>query len=521
MSIQVKCALSRWLDLLLIVVLLGAGLSYCLQFRLLSFDEEIFLWCGQNILNHEIPYKDFFEIKPPVIFFMNALAISLFGLKNYAFKWLGYLLVGLTTTLLFGVMRTLKISKIYAFVISLGFIYWFFNPLYHEGTINNTETYGLLFAVIAFACIHWRTKTNVARNLMKFGGGVALALAILSKEPFIFVAVPMVVINYSFESRDASQVKIASLLSIALGAGSVFLLLLGYLWTHAAVMAYLVTIKKTFIYSQTYAGSNGFFSGASWLATVKYVSAKLYHGYGDQMRFWPFVPFYLAFGYHWRWSRFTLLNILGLLAAMYAVTLGYCFFMHYYIIGMFPFIAIAVYGAVAITAIRRTVFMVINGLVVLLSGWLCYQMLVVAWHQLRPANFSVVYDEVSVPNQLQTAIKQYTKPDDYILLVTVHAYYYVLLARHHAWQFAIPLDGLLPVYDGATQIDKMHSLALEVATKLPKLIYIADSWLFTQQQQHLNQVVRPLIKRYHYQQVNPGIFVLPVTHTDYAALVSL
>ena len=509
MSLNLKHITNYYLDIILIIVLLGISLGYFTQFNLISFDEEVFLWCGQNILNHEIPYKDFFEIKPPVIFFINALGISLFGLKHYAFKWLGYILVGLATTLLFWSMRTLKMRKIYAFSIGLSLIYLLFNPAHHEGTINDSETYGLLFTIIAFACIHWRTRTNAARNLMKFGGGVALALAILSKEPFVLIVLPMVVINYAFESPTAGAAKKAHLVSILLGAGSVCLLLVGYLWAHAALAAYLAEIKKTLIYSQTYASSYGIWQSKSWFATIKYVSAKLYHGYFEQMRFWALIPFYVAFGYTWRWSWFTLLNISGLLAGMYSVTIGYCFFVHYYTIGIFPFIAIAVYGAVAITTIRRQAFLILNFLAVLLAGWLCCQMLVTAWRQASAADFKMIHNDFMMPSALQTAIDQYTKPDDYILLLSSHAYYYALLNRRHAFKFAIPLDGMIPIYDGVTNADKMRLLTLDVVAKLPKVIYIENSWLFAKQQQHLSQIVVPLIQQYHYQQINAGVFVLP------------
>lgn len=523
MTINSKNTTYSYLDIVLIAILIGISLVYFLQFRFLSFDEGVFIWCGQNILNREIPYKDFFEIKPPVIFFTNALGIFLFGLKNYAFKWITFIFICLADVLFFISMRKLHIRKIYTFLIVLTFMYLLFNPIHHEGrilgalhesTINDTETYGLIFAIIGFSCIHWNVWNNVKyTNLMKFFGGVALALSMLSKEPFVFVALPMIIINYAFESKYSSSTRKQHLCMIVAGIGSVFLLLISYLYSNDALACYINIIKQTIIYSKTHAKAHGIFTSGSLLDTLKFDITNLYYGYFGKIRFFTLIPFYLAFFLKWRWSLFTLLNILGFIANMYAVSLGHCFFNHYYIIGCFSFLSIAVYGAACIKDIpNKKILTILNFFAVLLSCWLFCNILSTAWTKgifTTPGVFQTTYENCTAPVELKTTIDKYTNKDDCILLVSPNFYYYVDLNRRHAFKFAGFIDELIPIYSGTTNEEKLHLIKLDIEKNLPKLIFIENSWLFLRQQKHLNHIVIPLIKEYNYQKIGEGIFVLP------------
>lgn len=508
MTLNSKHVTYSYLDIVLIAILISISLFYFMQFRFLSFDEGVFVWCGQNILNHEIPYKDFFEIKPPVIFFTNALGILLFGLKNYAFKWITFIFICLADILFFISIRRLHVRKIYAFLIVLNFIYLLFNPAYLEGTINNTETYGLIFSIIGFSCIHWNVWSNGKyTNLMKFFGGVALALAMLSKEPFVFVALPIIIINYAFELQQFTSSRKQRLFMIVTGITSVFLLLTGYLYFNNALASYINTIKQTIIYSKTFASGFGVFTSKSFLDTIKHDISKIYSGYFENIRFFALIPFYLAFFFKWRWSFFTLLNILGFFVGMYAISLGHCFFVHYYIIEIFPFLSIAVYGAIYMKNVSdKETFIILNFFAVLSSFWLCYQTLSIAWTQ---GVFKTPQENCIAPIDLKNAVDQYTSKDDSILLVSTNIYYYVTLNRHHAFKFSCLIDGIIPIYNGTTREEKLHLVKLGVERNLPKLIYIENSWLFTRQQEHLNKIVIPLIKEYNYQQIGRGIFILP------------
>src|SRR5688572_30964562 len=56
------------------------GVKY--RFAQIAYDEHFFLIEGWSVLKGQIPYRDFQEFKPPVIFFVHALALELFGMEG-------------------------------------------------------------------------------------------------------------------------------------------------------------------------------------------------------------------------------------------------------------------------------------------------------------------------------------------------------------------------------------------------------------------------------------------------------
>ena len=69
-----------------------------------GFDETYFVWEGWAVNHHLVPYRDFMEFKPPVVFWMNGLALRLFGASGFGFRWLFILSLVLATVLLFIVL---------------------------------------------------------------------------------------------------------------------------------------------------------------------------------------------------------------------------------------------------------------------------------------------------------------------------------------------------------------------------------------------------------------------------------
>ena len=51
-----------------------------------GYDEEFFIWGGWCIRKGLVPYRDFIEFKPPMVFMTHALAQALFGMEGAAFR---------------------------------------------------------------------------------------------------------------------------------------------------------------------------------------------------------------------------------------------------------------------------------------------------------------------------------------------------------------------------------------------------------------------------------------------------
>ena len=52
----------------------------------INFDEEYTIWGGWLMTQGGVPYRDFFEPKPPVVFFVNYWALSLFGYDEFSLR---------------------------------------------------------------------------------------------------------------------------------------------------------------------------------------------------------------------------------------------------------------------------------------------------------------------------------------------------------------------------------------------------------------------------------------------------
>lgn len=494
-------------DLILVALLIGVAFVFFTKFLCLpvSYDESGFLWEGWNVLRHEVPYVDFTDHKPLMIMFMNALAIACFGLQHA--RWLPFVIACLTAIVFFFSMRRLRIQRTYALVIALTFVYFFFNNAFHNGTLDESETYGFAFSVLAFAFLHWNVwDTGKAAYAMKFLGGMFAALAVSSKEPFLLVVVPLIVATYVFEAPLQGQHRNKRFLAVLLGGGAVVLCTIGYLLLNGALIEYVKIIQKNLIYSKYYAQDVGWYVYTSFWGSVGYDLGKLFDGYSGGLFFLPLVPFYVIFVWRWKGSALTIIHLVGIALACYAVSLAHCFLNHYYLIGLIAFIQPAVYGAFSTGAdLKRTsrqFAVLLPAAVVSLSA---LQILPAIKTDMGCPSGSVDY---SVPDDLKSAVEKYSSENDYILL-TKNPIYYVLLNRKHTYGWAYMVDEYIRMYDGATEEDRLQRLKMDMEAKLPKVIYLGRGSLISRQKKHLDQVILPLIQEHHYTRLSPGLFVLP------------
>src|SRR5438034_5994313 len=86
----------------LFVVLVGAAiLLFPTIYWPFDYDQGTFAYGGSAILRGEKPYIDFWDIKPPNIFYEYAIAFTLFGKSVLAIRLYDYLNALLTIALLF------------------------------------------------------------------------------------------------------------------------------------------------------------------------------------------------------------------------------------------------------------------------------------------------------------------------------------------------------------------------------------------------------------------------------------
>jgi hypothetical protein len=266
-------------------------------------------------------------------------------------------------------------------------------------------------------------------------------------------------------------------------------------------------VKEDLVYSKYYAQDLGRFVNGSFGENLKFDISSVYSGYNGGAYFFALAPFYAAFFWRWKWSFFTVLNILGIFLGAYAVSMGHCFWRHYYIMGFLPFILPAVYGAVFISdALRKYSFV----LGIFFIVWAVFLFTYRIWSVSEACKaVEMGNDFYPLPRELKMAVDKYTSKDDSILLLTSQPYYYVALDRRNSFRRVEFVDELIREYDGNTGEEKLRLTKLEIEKNLPKLIFLENGWLFPEQQKHLKQVFIPLIRGHGYRTVGNGIFVLP------------
>ena len=121
----------------------------------LDRDEGIFGYIGQTILNNGLPYRDVFEHKPPIVFYLNALALLLVPPTSTGIHVFLHIYNFLTLIVLFFVARTYTQSNTTGLWVAFIYAVFSSSPVI-QGFTASTEmflllpmTLSLLFAILA------------------------------------------------------------------------------------------------------------------------------------------------------------------------------------------------------------------------------------------------------------------------------------------------------------------------------------------------------------------------------------
>lgn len=143
-------------------------------------DSGVFLYAGWRILNGEIPYRDFWDHKPPVIFYINALGQLITNHSRWGVWLLEFLIVCLAAYIGFRLIRKLlgpypAVFSLFLWLLTLAFII--------EGG-NLTTEYVLVMQFTALWLIYDADKSEYP-NWRWFLVGILGGLAFFTKQTTI------------------------------------------------------------------------------------------------------------------------------------------------------------------------------------------------------------------------------------------------------------------------------------------------------------------------------------------------
>jgi len=209
-------------------------------------DSGVFLYTGWRILNGELPYRDIWDHKPPVIFYINAAGLAL---TNNS-RW-GVWLIELVLLFLAAWMGYQLIKKVFGlFPAIFSLLLWLLSlvPLFQGGNFTTEFTLPLQFAAL---CLFYNSDQLEHKDLRFFLIGLTGAIAFFTKQTAIGIWITIIV-YLSIQRLIAGQVKqwLRELSYIFLGGVSITTLVAVFFGVQGAFAQFWsAAFKYNFFYS--------------------------------------------------------------------------------------------------------------------------------------------------------------------------------------------------------------------------------------------------------------------------------
>ncbi|HEY6900348.1 MAG TPA: hypothetical protein VI233_06890 [Puia sp.] len=210
-----------------LLLLLGASfllsLAYCPPFQLVVDDKEIFSYAGMAIAKGLVPYKDFFDHKPPVIFFINFAGYVLGGGSPWGL-WIintGLALGG--TWWFFKCCRRYRVAL--PWLLPLLFNLLIRDNLISQG-INMTREFTAFFTLFFFCVLMGRSRHRY------FLLGLLSTLTFFTQQDQLIPQLPLLI--YALLAADEVPTG-GRLLRLSAGALTILIPLLGFFAFHHAL----------------------------------------------------------------------------------------------------------------------------------------------------------------------------------------------------------------------------------------------------------------------------------------------
>jgi 4-amino-4-deoxy-L-arabinose transferase-like glycosyltransferase len=498
----------------LLLLLLAAFVYLFARSRFLapfSFDEEVFIWYGSLVNHGSVPYRDIFEPKPPVIFFVNALGLALFGLKDFLFRIVPTAVAVSSIVLLLVALLKRRVLPWLSILLTAQIALWLLGSDFHDTSLNDSETYGFAFTILGFSL--GSLAAGLRRIALPVLSGICLGLAVLSKEFFVFAAVPA----WLMVARrpDDGKLDVRQLILSAAGGVAIGLAFLAYLIAHSAFGSYLDLLRFSKALAANYAIDSERFPRVSGLSVIlpswKMLHAQLYNlaHLGFVLPLWAAA---LILAVRKRKDRFRIVDLaiamVAFVLGMVGVSVGYCFWRHYFLIGAAGLLLISTLGAEAASDYLSArdwraslgAFIALAGLFLFVAKPQTQVMLAE-----KPAGYLLPWDFI-----VTETIEGHSRPGDYIL-APEGPVIYVAMNRRCPLPVAGPSDDILPYMAVANSTLQMESLHTELEKNLPKVCYFPGRFHLRQKMWH-ELLYDPLLAKYHYIKVDDRLWYLPDSH---------
>ena len=478
------------------------------------YDESYFVWGGWCITKGLAPYRDFLEFKPPFVFITHALALKLYGYENFGYRhfFSGFAFSSMMALMLAMISR--GIDKVLSLSLALGLMYLWLTPIFHDGSIADSESIGLSYYFFGVAALIARTPFPAITNVL---GGAFLFACFQSKEPFL-PCIGMTWLSCFFLRLPTSDVRADAWRYAKLTGFGAVLVVIGlsaFMIPSGSMKAYLSMMYGYFRFyrdpMQSYCVVLGRFHPTTPLNDLHVQWLQARREFLNVKTLGYLVPFgVVSLAFIPRRSLVLLgMTAFGCVCALWAVTASNCQWLHYYnmtMSGLFFFFVVgldamrphvASWDRYAKMFARFAIFGV-----VIVHVWGRYE---VIDEKYGTRKFLNPYQE-PVAGVLQV-VSENTMPRDRIF-TTGAPLLYVQTNRIGAVRESAIIDEALGYYDGATDEEKLSGLRAQLEKNMPKVV-VLDPEFNARRVRHDKALLVPFLTQHHYVNVKPYIWLRP------------
>jgi len=440
-------------------------------------DQGVYLYVGQQILDGSIPYRDVWDHKGPLIYYIYALGLWMTN-SPWGVWFLEIIFLFLTVISSFLALRTV-FDPVIAFSSTILWLVSLPQVLDHG---NSVEEYSLLFQ---FASIYFYARSEKSLkgywNEIMIGVMAAMAFSLRPNNIGVPIAIGLVLISTAFFSSKERIHTVKRIIAVVLGSGIVFSVIEIYFASHKS-LGYL--FDQVFIFNYHYLKAEVF----SWDALAKGYNILTFLA---PLSFAGLIGLISYLYGYWKQDqkesdltqiRFALFVFAAVPIQIYLSLLSGRKYMHYYIAwlpvlalltGFFIFSARQLAGKIFPDIRHKNILnLLIAGGLILMFG----VKPVVNRMPLLTNLFRTIQSERSLPAPNYSAVEQgvyveyilnHTQPGDYVLIWGNASVYNFLAERKSPSRFVYTYAFGVPNYVSQGMVDELER---DITEKKPMII---------------------------------------------------
>lgn len=239
---------SGWVFSLVTFLAVAIMLAYSPDFagQTPKHDSGIFLYFGSRILKGDVPFRDLWDHKPPLVFYIDALGLWLSNGSIWGVWFLEVVSLIASALMLFKALQK-EISLPAIFLVVTGFVT---NVVFPNEGGNFTEEFGIPFQCMTLLLLSILVMKGQKRLWLWFLIGGLMGMALMLKQTLIGIWVALLIVYaYKYITADKS-VRIRDFFGFLGGLAIVTLLWVAYFYFNNALWDFWdVAYRFNFLYS--------------------------------------------------------------------------------------------------------------------------------------------------------------------------------------------------------------------------------------------------------------------------------